>query len=111
VLRQVGWMRGAATIGVITVATIACSTTVHVSSGQSQFKRVNYGQGWPFRANSVVVACKAATGHIPTLTMTLNGQAFQLNADGSTYPAVPTSDLIGSQTDLALFAQHARLAC
>lgn len=78
-------------------------------------KRDNYGQGWPFQADSVVVECKAATGHIPALSLIVNGKLFQLNADGSTSPQLPASDLVAgrvrSRVDLVSFAQRAQLAC
>jgi hypothetical protein len=108
-------LRRVAEIAVLTPLLLACTASVHASSGKMLIKRANYGQGWPFRAESVFVTCTAATGHTPSLSLIVNGKTFQLHLDGSTSPQLPIGDLAAGQADsgigMASFAQRVRLAC
>ena len=74
-------------MGSALIAVTGCSASVSMSTSVRHLERSQFPAAWPFKADSVTVACQRATGHPTDEQITVDGVTYRvLDPFGASLP-------------------------
>lgn len=71
---------------ILSAAAACATTTVEASARVAYADKATYGPLWPFRSDSVVGRCVAATGHPARLSISIESTTYAVDASGRGLP-------------------------